>query len=99
MGRGLVVVLLAAVLGGALAVSGTARTTGGGTPERASFRLADGSAGCTFDGGELSCGTRETGGPWVAATTVLRPTESWWHGRFACRVVAGRLACTELRRQ
>lgn len=99
MGRGLLVVLLAAVLGGALAVSGTARTTGGGTPGRASFRLADGSAGCTFDAGELVCGTRETGGSWVDATTVLRPTQSWWHGGFTCRVVTERLDCTELRHQ
>jgi hypothetical protein len=90
--------LFAVVLGGALAASGTARTTGGGTPERASFRLADGSAGCTYDGGRLACGTRETGGAWVDATTVLRATESWWHGGFSCRVEARHLACTEIGR-
>jgi hypothetical protein len=94
MGRGLLVVLLAAVVGGALAVSGTARTTGGGTPERATFRLADGSAGCTYDRGELACGSRDTGGAWVDSTTVLRPTESWWHGGFSCRVQSRLLVCT-----
>ena len=90
--------LLAAVVGGALAVSGTARTTGGGTPERATFRLADGSAGCTYDRGELACGSRDTGGAWVDSATVLPPTESWWHGGFSCRVESRRLACTSLRR-
>jgi hypothetical protein len=96
MGRGLLVAVLVAVVGGALAVSGTARTTGGGTPERASFRLVGGSAGCTYDAGRLACGTRETGGDWVDARTVLRPTESWWHGAFSCRVVAHRPVCSSL---
>ena len=93
MGRGLLVVLLVAVVGGALAVSGTARTTGGGTPERASFRLAGSSSGCTYDDGRLSCATNVP-----ADATVLRPTESWWHGVFACRVEARRPVCTKFQR-
>jgi hypothetical protein len=91
MGRGLLVVLLAAVVGGALAMSGTARTTGAGTPERASFRIAGSSAGCTYDSGRLSCSTQVTG-----KATVLRPTESWWHGGFACRVQGRRAVCTKI---
>ena len=85
--------LLVAVVGGALAVSGTARTTGGGTPERASFRLAGSSAGCTYDGGRLSCSTHVPGD-----ATVLRPTESWWHGGYACRVDGRRPVCTKIGR-
>ena len=51
MGRGLLIALLAAVVLGTLAVSGSARTgTAGGTPAPAAFRLSDGSAGCAFDG-------------------------------------------------
>ena len=92
MGRGLLVVLLVAAFGGALAVSGTARTTGGGTPERASFRLAGSSTGCTYDAGRLSCSTSVP-----ADATVLRPTESWWHGGYACRVAARRPVCTKIR--
>ena len=91
MGRGLLVVLLAAVVGGALAVSGTARTTGAGTPERASFRIAGSTAGCTYDAGRVSCSTRVPAG-----ATVLRPTESWWHGGFACRVEGRRPVCTKI---
>jgi hypothetical protein len=91
MGRGLLAVLLVAVVGGAFAVSGTARTTGGGTPERASFRLAGSSAGCTYDGGRLGCSTHVP-----ADAAVLRPTESWWHGGFACRVEARRPVCTKI---
>ena len=89
MGRGLLVVLLAAVIGGALAVSGTARTTGGGTPERASFRLAGSSAGCTYDAGRLSCSPAAAS----VGATVLRPTESWWHGGFSCRPDGRFLVC------
>ena len=84
--------LLAAVVGGALAVSGTARTTRAGTPERASFRVAGSSAGCIYDDGRLSCSTRIP-----VDATVLRPTESWWHGAFVCRVEAGRPVCTKIR--
>ncbi len=58
MGRGLLIALLAAVVLGALAVSGGARTPGlGGTPAPAAFRLSDGSAGCAFDGSRLACAT------------------------------------------
>ena len=84
--------LFVAVVGGALAVSGTARTTGSGTPERASFRLAGSSAGCTYDAGRLSCSRSVP-----ADATVLRPTESWWHGGFACRVEGSRPVCTKIR--
>ena len=60
MGRGLLIALLAAVVLGTLAVSGAARTPGGGggTPAPASFRLSDGSAGCVFDGSRLACATK-----------------------------------------
>jgi hypothetical protein len=59
MGRGLLIALLAAVVLGTLAVSGGARTPGGGggTPAPAAFRLSDGSAGCAFDGSRLACAT------------------------------------------
>jgi hypothetical protein len=33
---------------------------------------------------------------WDEQTTVLRPTESWWHGGFSCRVSSGSLVCTTL---
>jgi hypothetical protein len=56
MGRGLLIALLAAVVLGTLAVSGSARTgTAGGTPAPAAFRLSDGSAGCAFDGSRIAC--------------------------------------------
>jgi len=56
MGRGLLIALLAAVVLGALAVSGNARTgEAGGTPAPAAFRLSDGSAGCAFDGSRIAC--------------------------------------------
>jgi hypothetical protein len=56
MGRVLRLTMLGLLVGGLLAVSGTARTTGvGGTPAPAAFRLADGSAGCAFDGERLAC--------------------------------------------
>jgi hypothetical protein len=84
--------LLAAVVGGALAVSGTARTTGAGTPERASFRVAGSSLGCTYDAGRLNCSTQVP-----AEAPVLRPTESWWHGGFACRVEGRGPVCTKIR--
>ena len=47
--------LIAAALGGLLAVAATARGTGAGTPAPAAFKLADGSAGCAFDGNRLAC--------------------------------------------
>ena len=60
MGRGLLIALLTAVVLGALAVSGGARTPGlGGTPAPAAFQLSDGSAGCAFDGARLACATAE----------------------------------------
>jgi hypothetical protein len=33
---------------------------------------------------------------WTSETTVLRPTESWWHGDFTCRVAERRLVCGTL---
>ena len=57
MGRVVLFVLLA-VLAGLLAVSGTARTLGAdGMPAPAAFKLADGSAGCLFDGERIACRT------------------------------------------
>ena len=56
MGRGVLFTLLGFAVGGLLAVSGTARTTGpDGAPAPAAFRLADGSAGCAFDGERIAC--------------------------------------------
>ena len=115
MRRGLLSLLGVAVVGGLLAVSGTAHTRGGGTPADAAFRLGDGSAACAFADGQLACRSAEsrrafvlapdgstsvedTPVSWDEQTTVLRPTESWWHGGFACRVEAHRPACTKIRR-
>jgi hypothetical protein len=110
MGRGLLIVLFAALAVGVLAVSGAARTPGGGagTPAPAAFRLSDGSAGCAFDGSRLACATDGGRGvvleadgsshpapravTWNETTPVLQRAESWWHGRFSCRV-EGRLVC------
>jgi hypothetical protein len=50
--------LLVAALGGVLAVSGGARSTQAGSPAAASFRLADGSVGCAFDGERIACRAR-----------------------------------------
>jgi hypothetical protein len=111
--RGLAVLLLVAVLGGLLAVSGTAHTRDGGVPAEAAFRLADGSAGCAYADGRLACrtngmrrasvlavdGSTSAGDvpvSWSSETTVLRPTESWWHGGFMCGAAEGRLVCTTL---
>jgi hypothetical protein len=55
MGRGLGVTLIVLTIGGLLAVGATARGTNDGVPAPASFRLADGSAGCAFDGMKLAC--------------------------------------------
>ena len=57
MGRVALFTVLAVSLGGLLAVSGGARTPAAGSPAPAGFRLADGSAGCTFDGERLACRT------------------------------------------
>lgn len=111
--RGLAVLVLVAVLGGLLAVSGTAHTRDGGVPAAAAFRLPDGSAGCAYSDGRIACrtngmrrasvlaadgSTSVAGVPvsWSTETTVLRPTESWWHGGFVCRVSERRLVCTTL---
>lgn len=55
MGKGIGVILTALAVGGLLAVGATARDTSTGVPAPASFRLADGSAGCAFDGAKLAC--------------------------------------------
>jgi hypothetical protein len=55
MGRGLLSTAVVAVLGGFLAVSGAASPVSFGAPAEAAFRLADGSAGCAFDGSRLAC--------------------------------------------
>ena len=55
MGRGLLALAVVAVLGGLLAVAGTARPVSAGAPASAAFRLPDGSAGCAFDGSKLAC--------------------------------------------
>ena len=65
MGRALLLTLLAATVGGLLAVGATARGTGHGAPAPAAFRLADGSVGCAFDGSRLACRSRD------AATAVV----------------------------
>jgi hypothetical protein len=101
------------VLGGLLAVSGTAHTRDGGVPADASFRLRDGSAGCAYADGRLACRTNamrqasvlaadgsisvgDAPVSWSAATTVLRPTESWWHGGFRCHIAGRRIVCANL---
>jgi hypothetical protein len=72
VGRGLLIALLAVLTVGVLAVSGAARTPGGGgTPAPASFRLSDGSAGCAFDGVRLACATAA-----VPMGVVLEPDGS-----------------------
>jgi hypothetical protein len=102
----------AAVLGGLLAVSGTAGPVSAGTPATAAFRLADGSAGCAFEGSRLACSAREgtavvmdAGGrteaervdvEWTSQTTVLRSSERWLHGSFSCRVASREIVCTTL---
>ena len=58
MGRIVLLTLLAAALGGGLAVAATAGGTGRGTPAPAAFRLADGSAACAFDGERMACRAR-----------------------------------------
>src|ERR687897_1521696 len=55
MGRGLFALAVVAVLGGLLAVAGTAGPVSAGAPASAAFRLPDGSAGCAFDGEKLAC--------------------------------------------
>jgi hypothetical protein len=71
MGRVVLFVLLAA-LAGLLAVSGTARTLGAdGAPAPAAFRLADGSAGCAFDGDRIACKTAS-----MTSAVVLEPDGS-----------------------
>ena len=60
MGRILLFTALAAVAGGLLAVSGTARTSGDGVPAPAAFRLLDGSAGCVFEGERIACRAQGT---------------------------------------
>jgi hypothetical protein len=55
MGKGIGVSLAVLALGGLLAVGATARSTTSGVPAPAAFRLADGSAGCAFDGRKLTC--------------------------------------------
>ena len=109
MGRITLFTLLAALAGGLLAVSGAARPGAAGEPAPASFRLMDGSAGCTFDGSRLACSSRagatavleEDGSShpsdqsvtWEGTTPVLRRTESWWHGGFSCRVAGDEIVC------
>jgi hypothetical protein len=109
MGRSMLLTLLAALVGGLLAVSGAARTSSAGAPAPAAFRRGDGSAGCVFDGSRLACSSRtgatavldEDGSSrpsdesvdWDASTPVLRRTESWWHGGFGCRVVDDDIVC------
>lgn len=112
MGRVVRFTLLGLLAGGLLAVSGTARTAGaGGTPAPAEFRLADGSAGCAFDGERLACRASSMttalvvggdGAPtadvevdWDAMTPVLRQTESWWHAGFTCSVDDGAIVCAK----
>jgi hypothetical protein len=71
MGR-VVLFMLLSVVAGLLAVSGTARTPGAdGTPAPAAFRLADGSAGCVFDGERIACGTAS-----MSSAVVLEPDGS-----------------------
>ena len=71
MGRVVLFVLLA-VLAGLLAVSGTARTLGAhGTPAPAAFKLADGSAGCVYDGERIACKTAS-----MTSAVVLEPDGS-----------------------
>ena len=71
MGRVVLFVLLA-VLAGLLAVSGTARTLGAdGTPAPAAFQLADGSAGCVYDGERIACKTAS-----MTSAVVLEPDGS-----------------------
>jgi hypothetical protein len=102
MGRITLLTLLAALAGGLLAVASAARSSSAEAPAPAAFRLADGSAGCEFDGSRLACSSRagatavlgEDGSSrpsdeavsWDASTPVLRRAESWWHGGFRCRV-------------
>jgi hypothetical protein len=109
MGRIMLLTLLAALAGGLLAVSGAAMTSSAGEPAPAAFRLADGSAGCVFDGSQLACSSRtgatvvldEDGSSrpadesvdWDASTPVLRRAESWWHGGFGCRVDDDDIVC------
>lgn len=108
MGRGLLIVSLAVLTVGILAVSGAAGTPADGRPAPAAFRLSDGSAGCAFDGSRLACATSGGRGvvleadgsshpaprtvTWDETTPILQRTESWWHGGFSCRVEA-RLVC------
>jgi hypothetical protein len=104
MGR-VVLLVLAVSVGGLLAVSGAARS-----PAPAGFRLADGSAGCAYDGARLACRSASmtsavvleadgssSGGDvhvvWNDSTPILRPTESWWHEGFSCRVADADLVC------
>ena len=105
MGRVVLLLLLAVSVGGLLAVTGAARSPA----PPAGFRLADGSAGCVFDG-RLTCRTTsmssavvlEADGSssgadvaveWNDTMPVLRPTESWWHEGFSCRVADAELVC------
>ena len=78
MRRGLLVALLAAVVVGALAVSGAARAPGSadGTPAPAAFRLSDGSAGCAFDGARLACATTSGRGVVLEADGSSHPALS-----------------------
>lgn len=62
---GLLVAAVAAIVG-TLSVSGFAGTGDGRTPVSASFRLADGSVGCAYAAGTISC--RSERGP--AALTL-----------------------------
>ena len=111
--RGLAAFVAVAVLGGLLAVSGTATTRDSGVPADTAFRLRDGSAGCAYADGRVACrtngmreatvlaadGSTSVGDvpvSWTAETTVLRSTESWWHGGFTCRFSGRRIVCTTM---
>ena len=111
--RGLAALAVVVMLGGLLAVSGTAHTRDAGVPADATFRLSDGSAGCAYAEGRLACrtnamreasvlaadGSTSVGDvpvSWTTETTVLRSTESWWHGGFTCHVAGHRIVCAKL---
>ena len=109
MGRIAVFTLLAAIVGGLLAVSGGAGTNTSGAPAPAAFRLSDGSAGCAFDGSSLACSARDgttavldedgSSAPsgervkWGAGTPVLHRASSWWHAGYGCRVEGDAVVC------
>jgi hypothetical protein len=109
MGRVFGVTLLLATLCGVLAVAGTAGGAGGSPAPAAFRLADGSAAcafdgdllACRGRDATSAVVLRADGSSeadavdvaWNDTTPVLRPTESWWHGGFACRVDDNAIVC------